>query len=269
MVASLRIIFVPLQSPCLGERFLRSMRTILFSMKMWCGASPAGVSFFRNSSGSLVESLWSLVLSALDGIVASPGNSSCEMMALIWSSELFFGVSITFSAIQRSPVALEHGSLHWCREISSQQSAIRVSLMAMPESSCISLRFSGGTWILSGSSAIGRSPFPNLRRHLSMCCRDWSWPILMFSLSSKIVKNLQRGRTFIDAAVMWNRLGWLAESVCSLLPESDTFPKLVVAILWCPLESCKRLQDGICESLELMTTVVILISLSNVSVGLT
>ena len=80
---------------------------------------------------------------------------------------------------------------------------LRDSLLAMPETSCILYRYSGNMRILSGSSAIGRSPFPNLRRHLPRCCRDWSWPILMSSLSSKTVKNIQRGIFFADAAVMW------------------------------------------------------------------
>ena len=77
------------------------------------------------------------------------------------------------------------------------------SLIAMLVSSCILYGYSGEMRILSGSSSIGRSPFPNLRRHLSKCCWDWSWLILMFSLSSMTVKNLQRGLFIIDAAVMW------------------------------------------------------------------
>ena len=75
--------------------------------------------------------------------------------------------------------------------------------MALPESSCILYILYGRMCILSGSSAIGMSPFPDLSGHLSKCCRDWSWPILMFSLCTKTVKNLQRGLFFIDAAVMW------------------------------------------------------------------
>ena len=38
---------------------------------------------------------------------------------------------------------------------------------------------------------------------LSKCCRDWSWLILMFPVSSKTVLNLQRGLLFIDAAVVY------------------------------------------------------------------
>ena len=57
--------------------------------------------------------------------------------------------------------------------------------------------------MLSGNSAIGRSPFSNLRRHLLMCCRDRTWSILMFSLSSMTVKNFQSGLLSIDTAVMW------------------------------------------------------------------
>ena len=30
---------------------------------------------------------------------------------------------------------------------------------------------------------------------------------------------------------LWNLYGWLEESVCGLLPESDTFPNVVVVIL--------------------------------------
>ena len=67
------------------------------------------------------------------------------------------------------------------------------SLIAMLVSSCILYGYSGEMRILSGSFSIGRSPFPNLRRHLSKCCWDWSWLILMFSLSSMTVKNLQKG----------------------------------------------------------------------------
>ena len=44
--------------------------------------------------------------------VASPCNTSCQMMALNRSTERFISVRIAFSAIQRSTVALEHGSLH-------------------------------------------------------------------------------------------------------------------------------------------------------------
>ena len=44
--------------------------------------------------------------------------------------------------------------------------------------------------------------------HLSMCSRDWLWPIRMITVSSKAVKNLQSGLFFIDAAVgsgtSWN-----------------------------------------------------------------
>ena len=40
------------------------------------------------------------------------------------------------------------------------------------------------------------------RRHLSRCCMDWSWPIVMFSLSSKTVNKLHWGLFFIDAAMM-------------------------------------------------------------------
>ena len=64
-------------------------------------------------------------------------------------------------------------------------------------------RYSSEMSILSGCSAIWRSPFPKLKRCLSKCCRNWSWPIPTFSLSSKTVKNLQSGLFFIDAAVMW------------------------------------------------------------------
>ena len=77
------------------------------------------------------------------------------------------------------------------------------SLIAMPHSSCISHRGSGGMEILSDCSAIGRSPFPNLRRHLSKCSMDLHRPVLMSSLSSIRVKNLKRGFFFIDAAVIW------------------------------------------------------------------
>ena len=56
---------------------------------------------------------------------------------------------------------------------------------------------------MSGSVAFSRTPFPNLRKHMSKCCRDWSWSIHMFSLSTKTVKNFLIGLFFIDAAVMW------------------------------------------------------------------
>ena len=63
-------------------------------------------------------------------IVASPSNSSCEMMALIRSielfNELFFEVNIVLSAIKWSTVALEHGRLHLCREISSPECALAI-----------------------------------------------------------------------------------------------------------------------------------------------
>ena len=36
--------------------------------------------------------------------------------------------------------------------------------------------------------------------HMTKCCGDWSWSILMFSVSSKMLNNLQRG-LFNDAAV--------------------------------------------------------------------
>ena len=76
------------------------------------------------------------------------------------------------------------------------------SLIAMPESSCISCRYSSEMLILSGISATWRFPFPNLRRHLSKCCRDWSCPILILSLSSMTVKNLQREIFFNYCAVV-------------------------------------------------------------------
>ena len=68
LVALLRMSVVPLQSPCLGERFCRSMRTMPFFMSKLYGGSPAGVSLFMNSTGNLLESLGSLVLSTLDSI---------------------------------------------------------------------------------------------------------------------------------------------------------------------------------------------------------
>ena len=77
------------------------------------------------------------------------------------------------------------------------------SLIAMPESSCNLHRFSGGIRMLSGSSAIGRSPLPNLRRHRSKCCTDWPWPILMFLQRLKTVKIHKSGLFFIRSAVMW------------------------------------------------------------------
>ena len=66
------------------------------------------MSLFRNSTGNLVESLGSLVLSALDGMFLSPCQRFYEQMVLIRSSELFFDASIAFSGIQGSTVSLEH-----------------------------------------------------------------------------------------------------------------------------------------------------------------
>ena len=56
---------------------------MLFSMQGRCGGSLIGVNQFRNSTGNLVESLGSLALSSLDRMVASPGNSSCEITTFI------------------------------------------------------------------------------------------------------------------------------------------------------------------------------------------
>ena len=50
-----------IEDPCLDGKLCRSMRTMLFF-----GRSAAVVSLFRNSICDLVESLGSLVLSALD-----------------------------------------------------------------------------------------------------------------------------------------------------------------------------------------------------------
>ena len=57
--------FVSLQSPIIGERLRRSIGTMLFL----CRRSPAGVSLFRNFTGSLVESLGSLALLAIEGML--------------------------------------------------------------------------------------------------------------------------------------------------------------------------------------------------------
>ena len=48
-----------------------SMRSMLFFMQRRCGWSPAGVSMLWNSTGNLVESLESLVLSTLDKMLLS------------------------------------------------------------------------------------------------------------------------------------------------------------------------------------------------------
>ena len=65
-MALIRRSLVLLQSLCLGERLRSSMRTMLFYVEVMGGGSPAGVSLFSNFTGNLVESLGSLVLSALD-----------------------------------------------------------------------------------------------------------------------------------------------------------------------------------------------------------
>ena len=75
------------------------------------------------------------------------------------------------------------------------------SLVAMPKSSCILYGFSGGMLILSGSSAIGRSPFPNLRRHF----RVLQGLVLANSHVFTVFEDSEHspiGLSFIDAAVM-------------------------------------------------------------------
>ena len=42
---------------------------------------------------------------------------------------------------------------------------------------------------------------------LSLCCRDWCWPFLMFSVSLMTAKNLQRRLFYIEASVGSGTIG--------------------------------------------------------------